>query len=446
MSFLFISLAPGNVRVPRDPIDVKNLKSNQLASLYLDQSTADVKFECGPDDGSALDLVVAHKVVLSSCSDVFKTMFYGSLPEKPTIRLTDASGDGFKEFLEFFYKSEINPTVEYAAEVIYLSKKYEVTDLLNVYSNFLQRKLTIDQMCQGLEVAMRFDITKLKAFCESEIINNHVKFFASEGFVFCSPNVLRTILNLEELKLYSEEIFVGCFRWARNALKRHNPTGNEPTLSEIRNQMGEFFDLIEYGSMKCQAITMILYEFNGLFTTQDLSMIYTILATKFPVKLDLSVTDCFLLVPECAKTPNEPKYYLTEDKIISFESIQKAFFVGYKHATIYNEGWAAPASLWLILTRKSKDLDEKKDVVLLRQKLITSIMFLSKNTLDIEEIKTTEPIMIEPNTKYELRIKSNSGYKDTKYFTKKAFAAFRNRLSQSKEFLTKKVQINSTLR
>lgn len=413
-----------NVIILFHPV-IKSVKLIQMESLYLDQTTADVTFSCGPEDCENLENVFAHKLMLAMHSPVFKTMFFGSMPEEPIIRITDATGDGFKEFLQFFYKDEINPTIENAAEVIYLLKKYEVHELLNVYASLLKRQLLVDQMFQGMELAIRFDMPKMKEICGYEIVKNHANPFDPEASICSNPNVLETILQLEELKQHAESIFFLCIHWARNELKRQNGTCNEPTLSEIRDQMGEHFDLIEFGSMKNQTIVMILYEFNDLFTKKDLATIHTILATTYPATLRAFYEICCEFSDRLNSSIEVEKHHITEDHVISFQSNKELFFVGYKHVKLQSHEHLAHYNLWLTLTKKSLNPDNKGDIVLLRKNFHNSFTFYENSTV------RDALVMIEPNVDYEIRIKSSS-HTANKYFTEHLF--------ESKEFDPKNVE------
>lgn len=263
-----------------ETIELEGKKSYDFSFLFLDQSTADVHFVCGPKDCESPDIIPAHRFVLSSLSAVFKTMFFGNLVDKPILRVADATGNGFKEFLQYFYKHTVTITIEYAAEVIYLSQKYELNEFKNVYSAFLERELTIDRMCMGLELAIEFDMMELMESCLCEIYERCDEFFASEGFIRCNTSVLRTILESELIKSQSEAIFSGCFQWARNTWKSQHGTMNEPKMSDIRNKLNNHFHLIDFERMSYQAISKILCEFNDFFTKKDLATIHSILAAK----------------------------------------------------------------------------------------------------------------------------------------------------------------------
>lgn len=62
---------------------ITTFQAKKRKALFQNIEHADVIFKC-PDpqnkSGSAKD-VYAHKIILATASDVFDTMFYGSLPE-----------------------------------------------------------------------------------------------------------------------------------------------------------------------------------------------------------------------------------------------------------------------------------------------------------------------------------------------------------------------------
>lgn len=381
---------------------LKCQSNSRLSSIYLDESVSDVTFVCGPEDCDNPENVPAHRLVLAMHSPVFKTMFFGSIPEKPIIRLTDATGEGFREFLEVFYKDEVNPTIENAAEVIYLLKKYELHERIDFYSEFLQRTLTKDDMGYCFELAMRFDLLELKDFCGSKIVTDEN---GSEVFNFCSKNVMETILQQEELKQYGKEVFLGCFQWARNAIKLENDTKNEPTLSEIRDQMSTFFDLIEFGSMDSDVIKMMLYEFNELFTRKDFATIHMILASKYSRTIDDSPFAHPPIIEhldyDFDSSFSHQKNSISKNDVISFQSREKILFYGYKYARPIQNDLGVPYNLWLTLTKKSSD--KENNIVLLRKRL-EIIPKLSVITDKLEKVYVKKLIMIEPNVNYEVRV------------------------------------------
>lgn len=93
--------------------------------LYLDDKTADICF-LFETNGGGIDRIPAHKLILTTGSQVFETMFYGSIPEGNEVKISNGNSAAFKEFLQFFYLDEITMTTENIADVINFVKQYGI--------------------------------------------------------------------------------------------------------------------------------------------------------------------------------------------------------------------------------------------------------------------------------------------------------------------------------
>lgn len=405
-----------------------NSKLYHFDSFFMDESTADVTFECGPENETPVN-VPAHRLVLAACSPVFKTMFYGSLPEKSQIRLTDTTADGFKEFLQFFYLNRVKLTIENAPEVINLVKKYELNDILDLCSKFICRELAIDpridQLCEGFELAMRFDLPQLKLYCDTEFANNPVEFLESESFLECSPTILKMILQKDELKCYVDLLFRQCLKWARNAWKQRENSDKEPTLPQLREQLDDYIDLIEFSSMDIEEITTLFEEFGNFFSEKDLIGINRILSAKYaiPQFQEKELRCCLFKEKNLRFDGFVPKECTAAEQVMVFQSSTTVFLVGYDCLRIFKNWLTEPLPIWLTIVRKSANVDsdtgknsdtEKesdagkerdKDVILFRDKLscteYSKFDYVMTERLDSLSV----PIAIEPNIKYEIRVK-----------------------------------------
>lgn len=341
-------------------------------------------------------------------------MFFGSLPQF-YIHIVDATASSFKEFIQYFYLDTIKLTIENATEVIYLAKKYEVHELMNICSSFLQRNLSLDQMCIGLQLAMTFDITELKAFCTDQIVRNRTEFFRSMDFLSCSIDVLKMILKLDDLKFYGQDRFGLCLRWARHTLLQRNDN-ERPKLEDARILLNDCFNLIEFGSMEGEAIISILAKFNKFFTANDLGMMHKILAAKFPVDLNhIPETPCNLRI--LGKT--QKNLYIKEVEVLTFQSSRKMFLVGLRRQTVYDHtGIHDKLPILLTVIQKSPNANNDEDIVLLRQNHASHITKHKK----FRVMYTSGAIAIEPYTEYELQLKFLD-YERKKYFVTSYFGS-----------------------
>ncbi|XP_055303439.1 BTB/POZ domain-containing protein 3-like isoform X2 [Sitodiplosis mosellana] len=376
---------------------VKTMKQNQLADLYLDDITADINFVCGFDDCESPESVPAHKSILSTCSTVLKTMFFGSLPETGDVRLRDVTADGFKKFLQFFYLDEMDVSMEDVAEIAYLAKKYDVDECFKICIQFIMQVAALDDLCDAFELALQMDIPELKAHCEWQITENLTFFLNTEEFPNCSTDVLRSILMNNET-IHGKELFIGCLNWARNAWERRH-VGKKATLHDIRSQLGEHFDLIEYGSMPNPTITSLLTEYFEFFTDKDRKKIFIIMSTKYPLLWHNEKQSTI----EIQSLENGHESRINAIEVTSFRSSTKICLVGFSYAKIFNTSINEFKYGWVSLVKKPSNPDDEVELVLYRQK-VSCITRCYLQIYDYIDFPAFGAIVIEPNTVYEIRI------------------------------------------
>lgn len=235
-----------------------NLKRPNLSQHHLNADSADVSFECsvGPkvddvDFKTVKVSVPAHKIILVSVSSVFQAMFYGQLPEKNSIEMTDVTAGGLQQFLHLFYNNEIICTVDHVHEVLYLAEKYDVTDCL-------------------------FD-------CSKFLMENGSEVFKTKNFLGCSPLVIRTLLQNHYLKSEGEALFQACIDWAEHACRSKNLSCE---IENIRNVLGSSLNSIDFASVKQSAAIKYLKKYHCLFDELILGRILQIITEKVSVSTE----------------------------------------------------------------------------------------------------------------------------------------------------------------
>lgn len=141
-----------------------------LLENLMQSKTPDVQFIFNGENDEVK--VPAHKELLAVSSPVFNAMFNGELKEKGDVAIVDASADGFKEFLQFFYKKKVELTMDNIEDVLNLTHKYDVTKCFAIAIEFMKEHLTSDKMLWGLQLAIKFQSNELKTFCKEQIANN----------------------------------------------------------------------------------------------------------------------------------------------------------------------------------------------------------------------------------------------------------------------------------
>lgn len=242
--------------------------SNSIAELYLQDELADVEFSFKKN--GTTQTLPAHKIIMASGSPVFKTMFFGSLPEKKVVDIVDASPGAFKEFLQFFYLSEVTLTMENTEEVARLADKYDMLNCMNTCATFLERQLTNSNMFWGYQLAISLNNQRLKKFCEDKIVYLTDELFKSSAFLNCGRKVVNSILQMDELVCNEHNVFIACMEWAKTSCRNNNLNEKDP--ANLKKQLGECFYLIRFGQLKPEEIGEIMTNklYSGMFSREEL--------------------------------------------------------------------------------------------------------------------------------------------------------------------------------
>lgn len=140
---------------------------HRLLEKCFQSKPPDVHFILNGENGPVK--IPAHKELLVVSSPVFAAMFNGELHEEDDVTILDASIEGFKEFLQFFYSKEVNLSMENVGDVLNLTHKYDIVDCFATALSFLMYNLTADKMLWGLQLALKNQSDDLKTFCKEQI-------------------------------------------------------------------------------------------------------------------------------------------------------------------------------------------------------------------------------------------------------------------------------------
>ncbi|XP_055319526.1 BTB/POZ domain-containing protein 2-like [Sitodiplosis mosellana] len=243
--------------------------------LYLNEEFCDIYFEFNIDD--AIQKIPANKAVLAVLSPVFRAMFFGSVKEEGDVRIVDADIIAFKEFLQFFYLSEVKLTMENIETVARLADKYDILDCVNACATFLEGQLTLDNVCWAYQLAMLVKNEALIEFCENRICETPKDVFASDEFLRCDKETLEHILELN-LTCSEAEIFNACRMWAEHSCKQNDL--NENDSEHLKAQLGNCLQSIRFNEMKVDEFTALYVNYNGLFTSDEFEDIMLSLTVK----------------------------------------------------------------------------------------------------------------------------------------------------------------------
>ncbi|KFM72000.1 Speckle-type POZ protein B, partial [Stegodyphus mimosarum] len=124
--------------------------NKDLRNLYKNGTSSDVNIVVGSKTFRA------HKSVLCARSSVFARMFKTKMSEsvKNEVEISDIEADIMDEFLLFIYTGNTEDTLSVTAERLYVAAdKYDVPALKKMCSSFLQSNLSVNNVCNVLQLA-----------------------------------------------------------------------------------------------------------------------------------------------------------------------------------------------------------------------------------------------------------------------------------------------------
>ncbi|XP_031628461.1 uncharacterized protein LOC116344170 isoform X2 [Contarinia nasturtii] len=190
--------------------------SNIGVKLYLNEKSADIHFVAKLADGKD-KRIPAHKLLLTTASDVFAAMFTEFWPEQNEVKIVDAPAAAFEEFLQFFYLSKVKLTMDNIDKVMYLGDKYNISECMNVCTKYLRQNLSYDNLFLAYELAIRFNQNCLKSFCELMIAIDTKAILSSNDFLQYDKEIIGYILKMNTLSCTEAELFDAVMAWVQIA-------------------------------------------------------------------------------------------------------------------------------------------------------------------------------------------------------------------------------------
>lgn len=238
-------------------------------ALYLNPDEADVHFIFESDG----ERVPAHKIILSSGSEVFKTMFHGSLKEQGDIKIVDSTAEAFKAFLRFFYFNKVDVNVERVAEIMYLGRKYNVAECLRLCTKLLESNISDQTVITALDLAIFHEQQQLQKLCELFIASELDKVLDSENFLICDRRVLEHILKMDNLPCTETRLFKASMAWVK-------ATSHEDNLTRdiVQAHLGNLFYKIRFGFMAFEEFAELLPVYGTLFSANEYNEILQVIS------------------------------------------------------------------------------------------------------------------------------------------------------------------------
>ncbi|XP_060571404.1 BTB/POZ domain-containing protein 6-B-like [Ruditapes philippinarum] len=231
--------------------------------------------------------IMAHRFILASRSPVFFTMFCGSLPEtNKTVDVPDIEPAIFRDLLRFIYTEDCSINENNVMALLYCSKKYGLERLREACQKFLNTNLSSDNVCTILQHAIQFDEVHLENRCLTFGMENAEMVLKSDGLSTISKEVLKKIIESDELIVDELCVYNACKRWA---IAQCNGKSDKHERSELaqRGKLGDLIYSVRFATMSFQtfaenvAIEDILTSEEKVFVFQTIAGIAS-KKTSFP--------------------------------------------------------------------------------------------------------------------------------------------------------------------
>lgn len=213
----------------------------------------------------------AHRRLLSALSPVFGTMFSSVWANSNEIEIKDVSPNGLRTFLNYFYKNEVILTTTNVVELLYLSDKYDIPQMIEQCGLYVSDRLNHNNAVETLGLSIKFNMIALNSKC-IEFISRHTgPSLMSDAFLECNRKTLKAILEIEHKSCTEMTVFVFCIVWAKAKCKQNNISIG--IVENLRTQLGDCFGLIQFKKMPREEFGELYEEWNELFHRNEIDEI-----------------------------------------------------------------------------------------------------------------------------------------------------------------------------
>lgn len=283
-------------------------KDNQqdfLETCYLDSKTADLHFVFCVDSKS--ESLAAHRSLLAGNSAEFDRILNVEWKGLKCIPMQH-SIDAFKEFLQFFYFTKVELSMENIVEIANFCKKCQIVGFIQKLEISFKASESID-VCHGYGNALLLEHENLIRYYEQLVQENSSEILKSTSLLESDRELFDKILTLLSKKYSGSERMAVC------KLRTYYERNRNRT-----NFMGFKFPLIkkpEYSHSKLLFCDRRMGK-NSFQTEQILPPIFSI-KTKFMVNQTLRLKEIYIRI---TNLPHRLRIFYREQYQIDFKEIQ----------------------------------------------------------------------------------------------------------------------------
>ncbi|XP_033221404.1 leucine-zipper-like transcriptional regulator 1 homolog [Belonocnema kinseyi] len=147
----------------------------------------------------------SHKLILAARSPVFRGMLMSNMKEALSnfVEIKDMSADVFEELLRHMYTGKVENLQNLGLEILKAADKYDLDHLKNVCEEFINKRLTHENVVNIVKIADTHNANFLKEQCIYFTVKEMVylakkkkSFISIEDFVETHPHILYEILTI----------------------------------------------------------------------------------------------------------------------------------------------------------------------------------------------------------------------------------------------------------
>ncbi|XP_055350086.1 BTB/POZ domain-containing protein 6-B-like [Paramacrobiotus metropolitanus] len=186
-------------------------------------------------------------------SPVFRTMFYGSLPENcdHPIPVPDVHPDAFANMLSYFYTNDVELSRNTVFPTRFCADRYDVPLLVDHCSRFILSQLEAGNCLMYLDKAVKWNAEDIVESC-LKLVDMHTEgILRSKRFSKLDRKSLELILQRSTLQAAENAIYMAVEKWAAAACARIN---EEPTAANRRRVLGDLLYLVRFPLMSDQEL------------------------------------------------------------------------------------------------------------------------------------------------------------------------------------------------
>ena len=131
-------------------------------------------------------------------------------------------------------------------DIVFAAKKLKLGDLEKRCAEYLETKISDDNVGNFVEQAMRFDSKDCIATCLEYFGANAIDVIRSEQFLTASKDTIGKLCECEKISCTDVKLFSACVDWAKAECQRNN---TETSPEGLRTALGDIVNKIEFSRM-----------------------------------------------------------------------------------------------------------------------------------------------------------------------------------------------------